>query len=192
MTASAKYNKDLANFTENSDFFSCLFGCAFDGERPKIPKEPVKPIRPPPYKGQLEANFTYIEGYGVPTSGILYPFSGTKVSSLNIKYFGVLGQGFKSGFGYDQYKDVEGKDGILDCSARYIHLSLLPNSITTADLTGAIGTAKATKESLRDLTAPYVPPLPGDYKTKVVLEGSGAIALTASSAMAIVAALSLF
>lgn len=192
MTNSAKYNANLKNWTETVDFFTCLFGCAFAEERPKIPKEPVKPVRPLPYKGQVEKNFTYIEGYGVPTSGLLYPFSRDKLSSLNKKYFGVLGQGYKPGFSYDQFKDVEGKDGILDCSARYIHLSLLPNNVATADLTGAIGTVVATKESERLLTAPYVPPLPGDYKELVVLEGSGAIALAASSAMALVAAISLF
>lgn len=91
-------------------------------------------------------NFTYIEGFGLPTSGILYPFAGNKLSVLNHKYFGVLGQGFTKGLGYDQYKDSESADGILDCSNRYIHLSLLPNKLATADLTGAFATVKSYKE----------------------------------------------
>lgn len=191
MTASTKYNTAYENFTANSGFFSCLFGCTFADEKPKIPKMPKKPVRPAAYEGLVEANFTMIEGYGLPTSGILYPFTGTVLSSLNIKYFGVLGQGFLSGFSYDKNKDVEGKDGILDCSARYIHLSLLPNSIATADLTGNVGTAKATKESKRELSKPFLPPLPGDFKAKVVLMG-GAASLAVSSVLALATAISLY
>jgi hypothetical protein len=191
MTKVAKYNTDLANHTATVGFFDCLLGCAFPEEPPKIPKKPVKPVKPLPYKGQLGANFTYIEGYGVPTSGTLYPFSGTTLSALNQKYFGVLGQGFLSGFGYDQYKDEEKADGILDCSNRYIHLSLLPNALTTADLTGAVGTVRATRETARDLSAPYIPADPIDFKAEVLLEG-GAATLAVSSAMALLAAISLY
>lgn len=190
MTKITKYNADKKNYTDNLGAFDCLFGCAFPEDVPKTPKKPVTPIRPLPYTGQTGANFTYIEGYGTPTSGVLYPFTGTTLSVLNQKYFGVLGQGFLSGFGYDQYKDTENKDGILDCSNRYIHLSLLPNSLATADLTGSIGTVKATKETPRDLTAPYLPKEPVTFKAEVVADGAASLAI--SSVLAIVAAASLF
>lgn len=149
MSAVAKYNADYKNWSDNVGLFDCLFGCSSGLTAPKVPKKPKTPVRPEPYTGQLGVNFTYVEGFGTPTSGILYPFAGAKLSVLNHKYFGVLGQGVSAGLGYDQYKDSESKDGILDCSNRYIHLSLLPNKLATADLTGAVATVKAYKEAAR-------------------------------------------